>query len=94
MTKHLKVFDFFAVNPEACFLLYSISYLLDENCTKNLSKETEAKERKKLFLTKVICQLKLERSHNVEMFVVTFKLAAKYLYFVLQNIPSESNRSF
>lgn len=94
MAKHLKVFGFIAVNPAAWFPLYSISYLLDRNCTKNLSKEIEAKEKKKLFLTKVICQLKLEKSYNMEMFVVTCKLAAKYLYFLLQNIPSKSKWSF
>lgn len=43
MTKHLKVFGFIAVNPEACFPLYSISYLLDENCTKSLFKRNRGR---------------------------------------------------
>lgn len=44
---------------------------------KDLSKDVEGKEKRKLFSTKVICQLKLERSHNTEISVVKFKYAAK-----------------
>lgn len=46
---------------------------------KDLSKDIEGKEKRKLFSTKSSwnCQLKLKRSDNTEIFVVKFKYAAK-----------------
>lgn len=68
---------FIAVNAKACFPLYIISYLIDENCTKRSFQRYRGEGEEEALFNKGNLSVETERSDNTEIFVVKFKYAAK-----------------